>query len=62
MTLARQSSIDSPAVVVATWQRDYARRLLATDFIVIVVSVYGSQLIRFGTSGEELLVAGREAC
>ena len=51
MTLTRQSSVDSPAAVVAVWQRAYARRLLITDLIVIVVSVYVSQFIRFGTSG-----------
>ena len=59
MTLARQTSTESPAAVVAAWQHAYAQRLLITDFIVIVVSVYGSQFIRFGTSGEGLLIRGR---
>jgi exopolysaccharide biosynthesis polyprenyl glycosylphosphotransferase len=58
MTLTRQSSVDSPAAIVAVWQRAYAGRLLATDFIVIVVSVYVSQFIRFGTSGEHLRIPG----
>jgi exopolysaccharide biosynthesis polyprenyl glycosylphosphotransferase len=60
MTLARQTSIESPAAVVAAWQHAYAKRLLITDFIVIVVSVYGSQFIRFGTSGEGLLIPGAD--
>lgn len=54
MTLTRQSAVDSPAALVAVWQRSYARRLLVTDFIVILVAVYVSQFIRFGTSGETL--------
>ena len=61
MTLARQTSIESPAAVVAAWQRAYTKRLLITDFIVIVVSVYGSQFIRFGTSGEGLLIPGSDS-
>lgn len=60
MTLMRQSSVDSPAAVVAVWQRAYARRLLVTDLIVIVVSVYVSQFIRFGTSGERLRIPGEQ--
>src|SRR4029453_6904095 len=60
MTLARQTSLDSPAAVVATWQRAYAQRLLITDLIVIVVSVYASQFIRFGTSGEVLRIPGEQ--
>ncbi|KRE26339.1 sugar transferase [Agromyces sp. Soil535] len=58
MTLTRQSSTDTPAAVVATWQRAYAQRLLITDLIVIAVSVYGSQFIRFGTSGSVLRIPG----
>ena len=61
MTLARQTSTESPAAVVAAWQRAYTKRLLITDFVVIVVSVYGSQFIRFGTSGEGLLIRGPES-
>ncbi|GAA4379025.1 sugar transferase [Agromyces bauzanensis] len=48
MTLTRQSSIDSPSAVVAAWQHAYAWRLLVTDLVVVVVAVYGSQLLRFG--------------
>ena len=58
MTLTRQSSIDTPAAVVAVWQRAYARRLLVTDLIVILFSVYASQYIRFGTSGATLRIPG----
>jgi exopolysaccharide biosynthesis polyprenyl glycosylphosphotransferase len=60
MTLTRQSAVDSPAALVAVWQRAYARRLVVTDFIVIVVSVYVSQLIRFGTSGANLRIPFEE--
>ena len=60
MTLARQTSTESPAAVVAAWQHAYAKRLLITDFIVIVVSVYGSQFIRFGTSGEAIRIRGEQ--
>ncbi|WP_448003668.1 sugar transferase [Agromyces bauzanensis] len=60
MTLTRQSSIDSPSAVVAAWQRAYAWRLLVTDLIVIVVSVYLSQFIRFGTSGAKLRIPGEQ--
>ena len=56
MTLARQTSVETPAAVVAAWQRAYAQRLLITDLIVIVVSVYASQFIRFGTSAEDLRI------
>ncbi|WP_136706591.1 sugar transferase [Agromyces sp. H66] len=58
MTLTRQSSVDSPSAVVAAWQRAYASRLLVTDLVVIVVAVYGSQFIRFGTSGARLRIPG----
>jgi exopolysaccharide biosynthesis polyprenyl glycosylphosphotransferase len=58
MTLTRQSTVDSPAAVVAVWQRAYARRLLVTDLIVIGVTVYGSQFIRFGTTREMLRIPG----
>lgn len=58
MTLARQSEAVTPAEAVAVWQRAYAKRLLITDFIVIVFAVYGSQFIRFGSTGEPLLIPG----
>ena len=33
---------------IRTWQRTYARRLIVTDFVVVVASVYGAQLLWFG--------------
>lgn len=60
MTLTRQTAVDSPAAVVAAWQRAYAQRLFITDLLVIVVAVYGSQFIRFGTSGAYLFIPGAE--
>ncbi|MFE6256861.1 sugar transferase [Agromyces sp. NPDC057865] len=60
MTLTRQTSLDSPAAVVSAWQRAYAQRLFITDLIVIVVSVYGSQFLRFGTAGDVLSIPGWE--
>lgn len=60
MTLTRQTSLDSPAAVVAAWQRAYAQRLFITDLIVIVVSVYGSQFIRFGAAGDTLRIPAKE--
>lgn len=58
MTLTRQTAVDAPAAVVAAWQRAYAQRLFLTDLVVIVVSVYGSQFIRFGTAGDMLRIPG----
>jgi exopolysaccharide biosynthesis polyprenyl glycosylphosphotransferase len=58
MSLTRQSTTDSPAAVVAAWQRAYAGRLLFTDLAVIVVAVYGSQLIRFGSIVETVSIPG----
>ncbi|WP_234661116.1 sugar transferase [Agromyces marinus] len=58
MTLTRQPVSTSPADLVAEWQRSYARRLLVTDLIVIVFAVYGSQFIRFGTTGTSLRIPG----
>lgn len=58
MTLTRPSTNVSPAEVVAEWQRAYARRLLFTDLAIIVFAVYGSQFIRFGTTGTSLRIPG----
>ncbi|WP_353828633.1 sugar transferase [Agromyces sp. SYSU T0242] len=58
MTLTRPSEEISPAAVVDGWQRAYARRLLITDLVVIVFAVYGSQFIRFGTTGTSLRIPG----
>jgi len=38
------------------WQRKYARRLLLTDILVIVVAVFGSQLAWIGARSAELLL------
>ncbi|WP_333811259.1 sugar transferase [Timonella senegalensis] len=47
-----------PVTEVGTgWQRSYSSRLLTTDFLVILVSVFGAQLIRFGTSAQELQIS-----
>ncbi|MEI5583395.1 MULTISPECIES: sugar transferase [unclassified Agromyces] len=58
MTLTRHSQTRTPAEAVAEWQRAYARRLLVTDLVIIVFAVYGSQFIRFGTSGTSLRIPG----
>lgn len=58
MTLTRQPAIVSPAEAVAEWQRAYVRRLYVTDLVVIVFAVYGSQFIRFGTTGTSLRIPG----
>ena len=60
MTLMRQAPTDSPAATVAGWQRDYVRRLVVTDLVVILVSVYGSQLLRFGTTDAMLRVPAQD--
>ncbi|MEV1130047.1 sugar transferase [Agromyces sp. NPDC049794] len=44
----------TPSARVARWQRDFAVRLFVTDLVAIVVAVYGSQLVRFGTRLVEL--------
>ena len=38
------------------WVRSYARRLFVTDIVIIVVVIFGSQLIRFGPSGARLRI------
>jgi len=60
MTLTRQSSVDSPAALVAAWQRAYASRLLITDFLAIAISVYGSQFLRFGLFEESVSIPSKE--
>src|SRR5690554_712822 len=44
----------SPSTVVARWQRSFATRLFVTDLVVIGATVYGSQLLRFGTENVAL--------
>ncbi|MGW4928031.1 sugar transferase [Agromyces sp. NPDC004153] len=41
-------------MLVARWQRQYATRLFATDLLSIMIAVFGSQIIRFGTKVVEL--------
>ncbi|WGW12175.1 sugar transferase [Saxibacter everestensis] len=36
------------------WERSYVARLVVTDFTIICVAVFSSQLLRFGTSAAEL--------
>lgn len=38
------------------WRRDYATRLLVTDLAVVLVSVFGAQLVRFGVEDEDLVL------
>jgi exopolysaccharide biosynthesis polyprenyl glycosylphosphotransferase len=59
VTSLRQSAVELPTVAASVWQRAYARRLLVTDLIVIVVSVYVSQFIRFSTNSRMLIIQGR---
>lgn len=54
------TGIPSPSAVVATWQRKFATRLFATDLLAILVAVFGSQLLRFGTRSVELELAPTE--
>lgn len=37
-----------------TWQRNYAFRLLVSDFLVVLVSIVGSQLLWFGFEARDL--------
>lgn len=43
------------------WERRYHRKLVATDFVVVLASVFGAQLLRFGVAAAELSIplAGR---
>lgn len=40
------------------WERDYAAGLVITDLAIVIVSVLGSQVLRFGRSAEELQIYG----
>lgn len=42
---------------VRKWEKRYTRRLLLTDFLVIVAAVFGAQLIRFGIEAVELPIS-----
>lgn len=50
--------IDTPARA-QDWAQRYARGLMATDAIVIVWAVFGSQLLWFGTAQVDVAVSGR---
>lgn len=41
------------SVTVRRWQTGYTRRLALTDLLVILASVYGAQLLRFGVLGRD---------
>ncbi|WP_309064591.1 sugar transferase [Microbacterium sp.] len=47
----------SPARTVR-WQRGYARRLLATDTLIVVAAVFGAQVLRFGQTSADLHIPG----
>lgn len=40
-----------------TWLRAYARRLTATDTVIVIVAVFSAQLLRFGLGSSDLLLA-----
>ncbi|NQX28016.1 sugar transferase [Microbacteriaceae bacterium VKM Ac-2854] len=40
------------------WSRDFARKLVVTDVIVVLLSVFGSQLIWFGAEVQQISVRG----
>jgi len=40
----------------ANWRRRYARRLLLTDFLVLVWVVFGAQIVWFGTGNVDLAI------
>ncbi|MBG6060164.1 exopolysaccharide biosynthesis polyprenyl glycosylphosphotransferase [Cryobacterium sp. MP_M5] len=42
------------------WQRDYARRLFSTDLLILLVSVFGSELLWFRTRRAELQVSAQD--
>ncbi|MCD2444224.1 sugar transferase [Agromyces sp. SYSU K20354] len=60
MALSEYTETTSSALV-DRWQRGYATRLFATDLLVLVVVVYGSQFLRFGADAAEQLIARSEA-
>lgn len=54
------TKMTSPAYIatgvprLVSWQKNYARRLLITDLIVVTSAVFGSQLLWFGTRAVDL--------
>lgn len=56
MVLTKSPGTSSAGAIVARWRRSYATRLFLTDLVIVIVVVYGSQLIRFGTRAAELRI------
>ncbi len=56
MVLTKSTGTPSASATVARWRRSYATRLFVTDLVIVIVVVYGSQLIRFGTRAAELRI------
>ncbi|GAA4378999.1 sugar transferase [Agromyces bauzanensis] len=54
MALTKPRETSPPSTVVARWQRGFAIRLFMTDLLAVVVAVFGSQVLRFGTRVVEL--------
>ena len=52
--MATYAPHDTGVARLMSWQRAYARRLLYTDLIVVVASVFGSQFLWFGTRAVDL--------
>lgn len=42
------------------WQRSYSRRVMVTDILVIVLSVFGAQQLRFGNFTKNLILEPRD--
>lgn len=42
---------------VPAWERRYGRKLLVTDTVIVLASVFGAQFLRFGISEQDLAVA-----
>lgn len=49
-----KNATSTPSALVGRWRRRFAMRLFITDLVAVVVAVYGSQLVRFGTRVVEL--------
>lgn len=53
----RTRSVAAPSRAIR-WQRSYARRLAVTDTLIVVATVFGAQLLRFGQSSADLYIPG----
>lgn len=40
------------------WQKGYAQRLAVTDTLIVIATVFGAQLLRFGQSSADLYIPG----